>query len=99
MAHEHRIDIEQNRPERLELLRAQRLFYAQAKLYQNLFAVMALLLPVIGWSSAPASRRFGPFWGSGRFSSCCLTWESFRVCRERPASAGPKTRSSSILRC
>lgn len=65
MAHEHRIDIEQNRPERLELLRAQRLFYARAKLYQNLFAVMALLLPVIGLvfgASVPAIR---PFLGFG----------------------------------
>ncbi len=65
MAHEHRIDIEQNRPERLELLRAQRLFYARAKLFQNLFAVMALLLPIIGLvfgASVPAIR---PFLGFG----------------------------------
>lgn len=48
MSYEHRIDIEQNKPERLELLRAQRRFYARAKLYQSLFAVMALLLPAIG---------------------------------------------------
>lgn len=44
MSNEHRIDIEQNKPEPLELLRAQRLFYARAKLYQNLFALLALVL-------------------------------------------------------
>lgn len=61
MSHEHRIDIEQNKPERLELLRAQRLFYARAKLYQNALAVIALLLPMVGLffgASFPAIRPF-----------------------------------------
>ena len=65
MSDQHRIDIEQNRPERLELLRAQRLFYARAKLYQSSFAFMALLLPAAGvlfGASVPAIR---PFLGFG----------------------------------
>lgn len=48
MTTEHRIDIEQNRSERLELLRAQRRFYSRAKNYQNLVAITALLLPLLG---------------------------------------------------
>lgn len=65
MSNQHRIDVEQNKPERLELLRAQRLFYARAKLYQTLFTIMALLLPAIGvlfGASVPAIR---PFLGFG----------------------------------
>ncbi|GAB4088307.1 S-4TM family putative pore-forming effector [Hydrogenophaga soli] len=48
MTAEHRIDIEQNKPERLELLRAQRRFYSRAKNYQNFVAITALLLPLLG---------------------------------------------------
>lgn len=48
MTPEHRIDIEQNKPERLELLRAQRRFYSRAKNYQNFVAITALLLPLMG---------------------------------------------------
>lgn len=48
MTTEHRIDIEQNKPERLELLRAQRRFYSRAKNYQNFVAITALLLPLLG---------------------------------------------------
>lgn len=65
MSNQHRIDVEQNKPERVELLRSQRLFYARAKLYQNLFAILALLLPAIGvlfGASVPAIR---PFLGFG----------------------------------
>lgn len=65
MSDQHRIDIEQNRPERLELLRAQRLFYARAKLYQSSLAFIALLLPAAGvlfGASVPAIR---PFLGFG----------------------------------
>lgn len=47
MTTEHRIDIEQNKPERLELLRAQRLFYSRAKSYQNFVAIAAILLPLL----------------------------------------------------
>ncbi len=46
-------------------MRAQRLFYARAKLYQNLFAFIALLLPAVGvffGATAPAIR---PFLGFG----------------------------------
>lgn len=48
MTTEHQIDIEQNKPERLELLRAQRRFYSRAKNYQNVVAITALLLPLLG---------------------------------------------------
>lgn len=47
MTTEHRINIEQNKPERLELLRAQRRFYTRAKNYQNFVAIMALVLPLL----------------------------------------------------
>lgn len=46
--YEQSIQTEQNKPERLELLRAQRLFYGRAKRYQWTFAVLAVLLPAIG---------------------------------------------------
>ena len=65
MSSQHRIDVEQNKPGRLELLRAQRLFYARAKLCQNFFAFIALLLPaasVLFGASVPAIR---PFLGFG----------------------------------
>lgn len=65
MTAQYQIDVEQNKPERIELLRAQRLFYARAKLYQNSFTVCALLLPAIGvlfGASFPAIR---PFLGVG----------------------------------
>lgn len=65
MKNQHRIDIEQNKLGRLELLRAQRLFYCRAKLYQSLFALFALLLPVLSLLvgvSVPAVR---PFLGLG----------------------------------
>jgi hypothetical protein len=61
MSDRYRIDIEQNKIDRLELLYAQRLFYARAKLYQNLFAFMALLLPAASvtlGASIPAIRPF-----------------------------------------
>jgi hypothetical protein len=44
----HQINVEQNKPERLVLLRAQRLFYARAKKYQACFTLLALTLPLIG---------------------------------------------------
>jgi hypothetical protein len=47
MEHKNQIAAEQNKPERLVLLRAQRLFYARAKTSQNVFAMLALALPVI----------------------------------------------------
>lgn len=65
MTCQHRIDTEQNKPERLDLLRAQRGFYARAKLYQNTFAMCALLLPTLGvlfGASFPAIR---PWLGAG----------------------------------
>ncbi|WP_434514428.1 S-4TM family putative pore-forming effector [Dechloromonas sp. ARDL1] len=65
MNDQHRIDVEQNKPERLELLRAQRLFYSRAKLYQNLFAVMALLLPAVGVLFGASYPDIRPFLGFG----------------------------------
>jgi hypothetical protein len=46
-------------------LRAQRLFYARAKLYQNLFAVMALLLPAVGMLLGGSVPVIRPFLGFG----------------------------------
>lgn len=65
MNDQHRIDVEQNKPERLELLRAQRLFYSRAKLYQNLFAVMALILPAVGVLFGASYPEIRPFLGFG----------------------------------
>jgi hypothetical protein len=61
----HQIDIEQNKPERLDLLRAQRLFYARAKLYQNVFALLALLLPAVGVIFGTSFPEIRPFLGLG----------------------------------
>lgn len=63
--HQNQINVEQNKPERIDLLRAQRLFYARAKLYQNSFTFLALLLPTLGaifGANFPAIR---PFLGLG----------------------------------
>lgn len=65
MNDQHRIDVEQNRPERLELLRAQRLFYSRAKVYQTLFALMALLLPAVGVFFGAGYPEIRPFLGLG----------------------------------
>lgn len=65
MKNKHQISIEQNRPERLELLRAQRLFYARAKLYHSLFTVLALLLPAAGVFFAANLPEIRPFLGLG----------------------------------
>lgn len=62
---QHRIDVEQNKPERLELLRAQRRFYARAKLCQSLFAMMALLLPAIGVLCGTSNPEIRSFLGLG----------------------------------
>ncbi len=61
----HQINVEQNKPDRLELLRAQRLFYARAKLYQNMFALLALLLPAIGIVFGASFPEIRPFLGLG----------------------------------
>lgn len=61
----HRIDLEQNKPERLELLRAQRLFYARAKLCQNVSTVMALVLPAAGVLFGATFPKIRPFLGFG----------------------------------
>lgn len=65
MNDQHRIDVEQNKPQRLELLRAQRLFYARAKLYQNLFTLMALALPAAGVMFGASFPETRPILGFG----------------------------------
>lgn len=65
MTDPHRIAAEQNKPERIELLRAQRLFYGRAKFYQNSFALCALLLPVAGVIFGGIYPAIGPFLGLG----------------------------------
>lgn len=65
MNKKHEINIEQNKPERLELLRAQRLFYARAKLYQTLFTLLALLLPTIGLIFGASFPEIRPFLALG----------------------------------
>ena len=65
MNNKHEIRIEQNRPERLELLRAQRLFYGRAKKYQALFTLLALLLPAIGVIFGASYPEIRPFLGLG----------------------------------
>lgn len=65
MSNKHQIDIEQNKPERIQLLRAQRLFYARAKLYQTLFALLAILLPAIGVFFGASFPETRPFLGLG----------------------------------
>jgi len=65
MNENHQIAVEQNRPDRLELLRAQRLFYARAKLYQALFTLLALLLPAIGVLFGASHPEIRPYLGFG----------------------------------
>jgi len=47
VSREHCINIEQNKPSRIELLLAQRLYYARAKWYAGCFAIGAILIPVL----------------------------------------------------
>lgn len=61
----HRIDVEQNKPERLELLRAQRFFYARAKVNQSLFAFTVLLLPIFGVIFGTTIPAISPYLGFG----------------------------------
>lgn len=58
---ENRIAIEQNRPERTVLLRAQRLFYGKAKRLQSGYTILALLLPAISAFVGPAHPEIRPF--------------------------------------
>ena len=65
MQKQHQLVAEQNQPERIELLRAQRLFYARAKLHQNLFTILALLLPAIGLIFGAHFPQIRPYLGFG----------------------------------
>lgn len=58
---ENGIAIEQNRPERIVLLRAQRRFYSRAKLLQTAFTVLALLLPAVGVIVGPNLPAVRPY--------------------------------------
>lgn len=70
--HQHRIDIEQNTPQRIELLRAQRYFYSRAKLYQNGFTTLALVLPVIGVTFGTYYPDILPYLGLGSIAILLL---------------------------
>lgn len=72
MSQTYRLDSEQNKPERLELLRAQRLFYARAKLYQSFFTVMALMLPAIGLLFGAQYPAIRPYLGLGSIALLLL---------------------------
>jgi hypothetical protein len=85
MTSEHRIDIEQNKPERLELLRAQRHFYSRAKNYQNFVAITALLLPLLGILFGAEFPAIRPYLG---FASIALLLLDVAV-------LSPKQRTSS----
>ena len=85
MTTEHRIDIEQNKPERLELLRAQRRFYSRAKNYQNFVAITALLLPLLGILFGAEFPAIRPYLG---FASIALLLLEVAV-------LSPKQRASS----
>lgn len=61
----HKIDVEQNKPEMIELLRAQRHFYSRAKVYQNFFSILALALPIIGLIFGTRFPAIRPFLGFG----------------------------------
>lgn len=65
MTEQHKINIEQNKPARIELLRAQRLFYGRAKMWQNMFSVLALALPALGIYFSASSPEVRPFLGLG----------------------------------
>lgn len=81
MSNQHQIDVEQNKAERLELLRAQRKFYARAKLYQNSFAFIAVLLPVLGVLFVASTPAVRPFLGLG--SILVLLFEVWIVSRRQ----------------
>lgn len=65
MNNTHQINVEQNKPERLVLLRAQRLFYARAKKYQACFALLALTLPLMGVIFGASYPEIRPYLGFG----------------------------------
>lgn len=65
MNQQHRIDVEQNKAEHIELLRAQRLFYARAKLRQSSFALLAVTLPIIGVIFGASVPEIRPYLGLG----------------------------------
>ncbi|SER52101.1 S-4TM family putative pore-forming effector [Giesbergeria anulus] len=65
MNNTHQINVEQNKPERLVLLRAQRLFYARAKQYQAWFTLLALVLPLMGVIFGASHPEIRPYLGFG----------------------------------
>lgn len=73
MSDQHRIDVEQNKPDRLELLRAQWLFYGRAKWYLTVFTLLAVLLPTTGVLFGEQFPEIRPFLGLA--SVCVLLLE------------------------
>lgn len=65
MQQEHQLIAEQNKPARIALLRAQRLFYARARLCQNSFTILALVLPALGLFFGARFPQLRPFLGAG----------------------------------
>ncbi|MFN7152399.1 MAG: S-4TM family putative pore-forming effector [Acidovorax sp.] len=65
MNNKHQINIEQNKSERLILLRAQRLFYARAKQYQAGFTLLALILPLLGVLFGTSQPEIRPYLALG----------------------------------
>lgn len=61
MSHEHCINTEQNKPTRIELLLAQRMYYARAKRYAGCFAFAAILLSVLAVLVGPAVEASRPY--------------------------------------
>jgi hypothetical protein len=89
MGHDHQINVEQNKPERIELLHAQRRFYSRAKNYQNLVAITALLLPVLGLMFGAEFPVIRPYLGLASIALLLLDVAIFspkqRVCSKAGA--------------
>ncbi|CAB3837568.1 S-4TM family putative pore-forming effector [Achromobacter deleyi] len=60
---EHSIVVEENKPERIKLLRAQRKIYGRAKLVQHAFAIASLLLPLAALIVVPFDTYWKPYLG------------------------------------
>jgi len=86
----HKIDIEQNKPARIELLRAQRRFYGRAKMWQNLFSGLALLLPALGIYFSTTSPEVRPFLGLGSIVILLLEVEVISRLQRENSKRGAK---------
>lgn len=55
---DHNIAVEENRPEQIKLLRAQRRCYALAKLLQNIYTILTLALPFVALLLIPVAAEW-----------------------------------------